>query len=151
MSKEIISKFYQAFKALDAEAMAACYHNEVLFEDPAFGQLRGEHAGNMWRMLCQSQQDKGMVIEYDVISDHKAHWQAHYLFSKTGRKVHNRIEATFTFKEGLIIEHTDRFNLHKWAGMALGLQGQLIGWTPYFKNKLQAQTNRLLTKFESKH
>jgi ketosteroid isomerase-like protein len=149
MSKEIISKFYQAFKVLDAETMSACYHPNVIFEDPAFGILKGEHAANMWRMLCQSQQDKGMLIEFNVLTDYTAHWEARYVFSRTGRKVHNRIHADFEFSEGLIIKHTDQFNLHRWAGMALGLQGKLIGWTPYFRKKLQLQTNRLLQKFES--
>ncbi|WP_439151156.1 nuclear transport factor 2 family protein [Winogradskyella sp.] len=42
-----------------------------------------------------------------------AHWEAFFTFSKTGRKVHNKIDASFEFKDGLIIKHTDGFNLHK--------------------------------------
>jgi ketosteroid isomerase-like protein len=44
MPHDLIETFYRAFAALDAEAMAACYHDEVTFEDPAFGQLQGEQA-----------------------------------------------------------------------------------------------------------
>ncbi len=53
--KSVIEKFYQAFEELDAESMIECYHNEIIFEDPAFGVLKGEKAKNMWRMLCDSQ------------------------------------------------------------------------------------------------
>lgn len=49
--KSIIEKFYQAFENFDAEGMIEYYHNEIKFEDPAFGVLRGEKAKNMWRML----------------------------------------------------------------------------------------------------
>lgn len=151
LSKEVISKFYQAFKQLDAEGMAACYHKDVHFTDPAFGDLHGAQACNMWRMLCESQKDKGMQINYEVLDDHSASWEAYYVFSKTGKKVHNRISAAFEFKEGMIIKHKDHFNLHRWAGMALGIQGKLIGWTPFFQKKLQQQTNRMLAKYESKY
>ena len=149
MSKETINKFYTAFQALDAETMASCYHADIEFEDPAFGKLTGEHAANMWRMLCENQKGKGMTIEFEVKSDSEAHWEPKYTFSKTGRSVHNLIDATFEFKDGLIIKHKDVFDLHRWAKQALGFQGLMIGWTGFFQKKLQSQTNYLLQKFES--
>ena len=150
----IIENFYQAFDALDSEGMVKCYHSEVKFEDPAFGMLTGEKAKNMWRMLCSSQKGKNFKvevsgIEYNEVTEvGRAHWEAHYLFSKTGRKVHNIIDAEFKIKDGKIIEHIDRFDLYSWSKQALGLSGYLIGWSGYFKNKLNAQTNALLSKFE---
>jgi ketosteroid isomerase-like protein len=150
-----IKKFYEAFAALDGAGMASCYHDEIVFEDPAFGKLRGEKAKNMWKMLCESQKGKGFKVEASAIrmegSQGRAHWEARYTFSQTGKKVHNIIEAEFEFQDGKIIRHTDRFNLYRWARQALGFQGILLGWTPLFKNKLQAQTNRMLTKFEQKN
>ncbi|MCP4441348.1 MAG: nuclear transport factor 2 family protein [Aureispira sp.] len=154
MEQELIKTFYQAFKDLDAEAMAACYHEDIVFEDPAFGVLKGEHAGNMWRMLCATQKGQNFVVEASNVQGANkkgsAHWEAHYLFSQTGRKVHNKIDAKFEFKDGKIIKHTDSFSLHKWAQQALGLKGFILGWTGFFKTKLHAQTNKLLAKFESK-
>ncbi|MFT4771922.1 MAG: hypothetical protein ACI9D1_001957, partial [Cryomorphaceae bacterium] len=79
-----------------------------------------------------------------------AHWEAKYTFSKTGRKVHNSIDATFEFSDGKIIKHTDDFDLKKWAKQAMGLKGALLGGTGFFKKKLQEQTNGMLAKFESK-
>ncbi len=153
--KTTIETFYKAFNELDAETMASCYHDDIVFEDPAFGVLKGERAKNMWRMLCKSQQGKSFkVVSSNIMAEtHQgsAHWEAFYTFSKTGRKVHNTIEATFEFKDGKIIKHTDVFNLHKWSKQALGFKGLLLGGTNFFKTKLQAQTNAMLDKFEQHH
>ena len=47
----LVREFYARFAARDAEGMAACYHPDVAFSDPVFPMLRGEEAGDMWRML----------------------------------------------------------------------------------------------------
>jgi len=149
MSKELITKFYTAFSALDSAIMVSCYHDDVVFTDPAFGTLKGERAKAMWVMLCKSAQD--LKIEFSEVEANEtsgsAHWDASYTFRKTGRPVLNKIDATFEFKDGKIIKHTDTFNLHTWAKQAIGFQGLLLGGTSFFKNKLHQQTNRLLDKF----
>lgn len=150
-NKALITKFYTAFKQLDAEAMASCYHPEIVFSDPAFGTLKGQQAGDMWRMLCENQKDKGLKVEFSNITSHSAHWEAHYVFSKTNRNIHNKIDASFEFKDGLIIKHTDTFNLHSWATQAMGIQGFLLGGTGFFRKKLQTQTNKLLQRYQAKH
>ena len=143
--KEIIEQFYGAFNALDAEAMVSHYHPQIVFEDPAFGELEGDHAGNMWRMLCQSQQGKEFKVEVSGIKPvgdlWAAHWEAYYTFSQTGRKVHNKIDAVLKFEDGKIIDHRDHFNLHAWAKQALGFQGALLGGTGFFRKKLNKQVS----------
>ncbi|WP_298901567.1 nuclear transport factor 2 family protein [uncultured Psychroserpens sp.] len=150
---ELIKKFYTAFDQLDAETMASCYHDDIVFEDPAFGVLKGPQAGNMWRMLANSQKGKEFKITFSNIktddNNGSAQWEAFYNFSKTGRKVHNVISASFEFKDGKIIKHTDYFDLHKWAKQAMGFKGLLLGGTGFFKRKLNQQTNHLLSKFEN--
>ena len=126
--------------------MVSFYHDEVVFTDPAFGNLKGVRAKNMWRMLCGNAQD--FKLEYSQVSEHSAYWEANYTFSKTGRRIHNKIDAFFEFKDGKIIKHLDSFNIHKWASQAIGFKGWLLGGTSYFKRKLNAQTNRLLEKYE---
>lgn len=149
---DIINKFYLGFQALDAEQMISCYHNDVKFEDPAFGELEGQSACNMWRMLCDSQRNKDFQLEFSNIhfdgTFGYAKWEAKYTFSKTGRKVHNKIQAQFQFKDGLIIEHKDDFNLHRWASQAMGVKGWLLGGTRFFRKTLQRQTNQMLAKYE---
>lgn len=150
--KKLIETFYNAFKHLDAETMVSCYHKDIVFEDPAFGVLKGNKAKNMWRMLCESQNGKDFKMNFSNIEANtlngSASWEAFYTFSKTGRKVHNVIRASFEFKDGKIIKHKDDFNLHKWARQALGFKGFLLGNTKFFKSKLNAQTNHFLSKFE---
>lgn len=105
-------------------------------------------------MLCQTQQGKDFkVITSNIEYTHeagKARWEAYYTFSKTGRKVHNVINATFKFKDCKIINHVDRFSLYRWSRQAMGIKGLMFGWTGGFKRKLNAQTKILLSEFEKK-
>lgn len=146
---QLLETFYTAFQQKDAETMVACYHDDIVFHDPAFGELKGDDAKAMWRMLCKNATD--LKIEYSNLQSTpttgSAHWEAWYTFSRTGKPVHNIIDATFEFKDGKIIRHTDSFNLHRWASQAMGFSGWLLGWTGVFQQKLQQQTKGLLSKF----
>lgn len=149
--EELVHTFYKAFSKLDAEAMVGCYHKNIKFHDPAFGELNGERAKNMWRMLCNSQKNKDFRIIYsNVIANEfngSVDWEAFYTFSKTGRKVHNLIHAQFQFQDGKIINHRDKFILQHWAKQAMGFKGWLFGNTTFFQKKLQTQTNLMLDKY----
>ncbi|MEQ1587396.1 MAG: nuclear transport factor 2 family protein, partial [Cyclobacteriaceae bacterium] len=74
-------------------------------------------------------------------------WLASYSFSKTGRKVNNRIQAAVTFKDGLIFDHRDDFDLWRWSRMALGTPGLLLGWSSFLKNKIHQNARKSLKKF----
>jgi hypothetical protein len=151
--KSLIETFYSAFQKKDAETMISCYHDNIIFQDPVFGELNGENARAMWRMLCQNAID--LRIEFSGIraslKKGSAHWEAWYRFSKTGRKVHNIVEAEFEFKDFKIIKHADTFNLHKWASQAMGWKGKLLGGTAFFKNKMHQKTNKMLVDFIEKN
>ena len=149
-NKGLIRKFYDAFAAGDKKIMIDCYHNDIVFEDPGFGVLRGTRANAMWEMLLD-RSNEGTIITYsDVQADEKngsANWVAQYTYGPKNRKVVNRISATFEFKDGLIIKHTDVFNLWKWSSQALGLPGYLLGWSPFMKNKMHSMTDKMLTAY----
>ena len=151
-NEETIRRFYTAFQKRDAAAMAACYAPDVRFSDPVFTDLRGAAAGTMWKMLCE--RGKDLKIEFrDVRADAtsgSAHWEAWYTFSASGRKVHNIIDATFEFRDGMIVKHTDRFDLHRWAGLALGLPGKLLGWSPLLQNKIRAMAQKGLDDYTAR-
>lgn len=150
---ELIDRFYSAFQQRDAETMAACYADDVVFSDPAFGELRGEAARDMWRMLLSRAQDLTLTFT-DVAADDqtgRAHWDARYTFSQTGRAVLNRIDARFVFRDGRIVEHRDRFDLWSWSRQALGLRGALLGWTPFVQRAIRAQANKGLDAWRAKH
>lgn len=149
--ERLVERFYQAFAALDAGAMATCYHPEVHFQDEVF-DLKGGEASGMWRMLCANGKDlrlqhSNIRTEGDWVC---AHWEAHYTFSTTGRHVHNVIEGKFRFDEGKIIEHIDQFDFYKWSKQALGTSGLLLGWTPFLKAKVQARALSQLKSFLAK-
>lgn len=134
--------------------MVEFYHDDITFEDPAFGVLHGQDAKDMWRMLCKTQKGKDFKVIFSKIEntpqEGKARWEAYYTFTKTGRKVHNVINASFKLKDGKIINHIDRFNLYRWARQAMGLKGFLFGWTDFFRKKLNNQTRFLLSEFQKK-
>jgi len=148
-NEELIEIFYTSFQKLDAEAMARCYHPDIRFSDPVFPVLSQSEAGAMWRMLCFQAKNFELTFS-DVEADErrgKAHWEAHYDFSATGRRVHNKIEAEFEFQDGKIIKHTDTFDFWKWSSMALGPVGFLLGWTPLLRKKVQKQAHERLARF----
>jgi ketosteroid isomerase-like protein len=146
----LIETFYTSFQKRDAEGMVACYHPDVRFSDPVFHELQGARACAMWRMLCKRASD--LQIEFrDVQADDRtgsAHWEARYLFSATGRKVHNVIDAKFEFRDGKIVRHADTFDLWRWAGMALGPKGKLLGWLPPIQRAIHQKAVRGLDEFE---
>jgi SnoaL-like domain len=154
VSKATIEKFYAAFARLDGDTMQACYAPHAHFEDEVFTLDGPGQIGGMWRMLCAATQAKGLAhwkLEVSQVTDHSAHWDAHYLFSATGRKVLNRIDASFEFDaNGLIVKHRDRFDFWAWSRQALGAPGVLLGWTPFLRNKVRAQAAGNLQRFLEK-
>jgi hypothetical protein len=151
-NEQLIHDFYSAFQARDGEKMAGFYGAGATFSDPAFGTLHGAEIGGMWRMLCARGRDLQIQFK-DVQADGdagSAHWEAWYTFSSTGRKVHNVIEASFRFENGKILEHRDSFNFWRWAAMALGPVGLLLGWAPPIQKKVRAQARRGLDAFMTK-
>lgn len=149
-AKKIADRFYSAFAKGDAETMNSLYADQVEFEDPAFGKLKGDRAKMMWNMLLERSQGN-LKIDYTIIESTEntalVNWEARYPFSKTGRQIHNKISAHLTIEDGKIIKHTDHFNLWKWSQQAFGIKGLMMGWTPFFRKKLQQQTRGLLVKF----
>lgn len=149
---ELIQRFYTAFQQRDIDAMLACYADDVVFSDPAFGELRGDLARDMWRMLVARAQDFSLTFGEVAADQHtgRAEWIAQYRFTATGRMVVNRIDARFRFRDGRIVEHRDSFDLWRWARQALGLKGALLGWTPFVQRAIRAQARKNLDAYRAK-
>lgn len=152
-NQQIIEEFYAGFASHHAETMTSCYHPDIVFNDPAFGTLHGKDAVDMWHMLMEK--SKGNIeIEFSDVKANEvsgsARWVATYVFSKTNRKVTNHIHATFEFKDGLIIRHTDHFDLWKWSAQALGFSGLLLGWSGFMQQKIRKQALQSLRHYQSK-
>jgi hypothetical protein len=147
---QTLETFYNAFRMLDAGRMEACYARAARFDDPVFSLQGRERIGGLWRMLCEGITDQGRAdwrLDFDdlVIGGAgetcvgHAHWEPRYRFGPTGRRVHNVIDATFTFDaDGMMLTHRDDFDLWRWARQAMGLRGALFGWSPWFTRQVRA-------------
>ena len=151
MSVELIERFYTAFNERDGDTMAACYLPDARFHDPVFGDLTGEQAGDMWRMLTGRAKDLRVELVERSADDAggSAHWRAYYTFAQTNRKVVNDIRATFRFRDGLIAEHVDRFSFWAWSRQALGPIGLVLGWNPVVRSSTSRKAREGLEQFRA--
>lgn len=133
--------------------MQACYAANATFNDAAFNNLNANEVKAMWAMLISNAKD--MEINFRDIkatpSGATAHWEASYTFSATGRKVLNKIDASFVIKDGKIVIHNDKFNFYAWAKQAFGLKGLLLGWTDFFKQKVSNGAKQKLAAYMLKN
>ena len=152
-AEQLINQFYTSFGQKDLKGILNCYHPEATFSDPVFGKLSSKEVKAMWHLLATRGKDLELTFS-DIKANEtngSCHWEARYTFSKTGRKVHNKINASFRFRDGKIIEHRDQFDLYKWMRMALGIPGLLLGWTPFLQNKVRKAAKADLAAFIKKH
>lgn len=151
-NSKMIGQFYSSFSQGNHAGMIACYSPDVAFADPVFS-LNGKRAGAMWHMLCEGGTDLEITFR-DIEADDqhgKAHWEARYTFSTTGRKVHNILDAEFVFQNGAIIQHRDQFDFWRWSRMALGPIGWALGWTPMLRQRVQRTAQKRLDQFIAAH
>ncbi len=150
---QLIRDFYSAFQQLDWETMATCYHADAVFSDPIFDSLDARATADMWRMLCAGAE--AFELEFDRLWADDTHgsasWQAKYLYTAgkgaSTRQVNNKVFAEFQFADGKIIRHSDHFNLWRWSAQALGAPGVFLGWSGWFRRKLQHRAARALAAF----
>ena len=149
MPVETIQRLYEALNRHDGDAAAACYTDDAVFRDPAFGRLTDGAVKDMWRMLCERSHDLEAVLLDSGAEGTEgwARWSARYTFSGTGRTVVNDIRARFRFRDDLIAEHVDTFSLRRWGGQALGTRGQVMGTTPLLGDAVRRQARRELERY----
>lgn len=151
-NEELIQTFYDAFARLDYAAMSDCYADDPVFNDPVFGILQGDEVRFMWQMLCKNAKDFTLHAEkIEVDGEYgTCNWTASYTFSKTGKRVVNKVKAHMRIENGKITEHTDEFDIYKWSRQALGLPGLLLGWSGYLKNKIRGDAKNKLYAYINK-
>ena len=145
LNEQVIRTFYSAFQNRDYQTMQNCYSDKVIFFDPVFEDLVDDEVRIMWEMLCKRATD--LSIQFDnVHADEEygtCNWVATYTFTKTKRRIINKVKAHMRFRDGKIIEHSDQFKLSNWCRQAFGIKGFLLGSTTWFQNKVRklAQQN----------
>jgi ketosteroid isomerase-like protein len=145
---KLIRQLYEAMDRHDGAAMARLYAPDGRFSDPAFGELTGAEAGDMWRMLTGRAEDLRVELaEHAADGDTgTARWIATYTF-RTGRSVTNDIRAEFRFRDGRIVEHRDSFSFWRWSRQALGPMGLALGWTPLLRAAVRKRARSDLAEF----
>jgi ketosteroid isomerase-like protein len=134
-----LTRFYTAFAQRDWAAMGVCYADDARFSDPVFPDLEAASVRAMWKMLLTSGTD--LRVTFRVVEEAAergvCELEAFYTFSKSGKKVHNKIRSEFKLRDGLIYRQRDHFNFWRWSTQALGVTGMLLGWSPMLKNKVR--------------
>ena len=101
-NEQCITTFYTAFQNKDYKTMQQCYTDNAVFTDEVFIDLDAKKVRAMWEMLIKGGKD--LKVEFDSVKANEkegsANWVATYTFSKTGKKVINRIHANFIFENG---------------------------------------------------
>lgn len=133
--------------------MQNCYSDEAVFNDPVFTNLDAEKVRSMWEMLVKRGTD--LHINFKIVEttdcSGSVEWIATYSFGPKKRKVINKINAKFEFKNGKIVKHTDEFSFPNWSRQALGTPGLLLGWTSFLKKKVQKTAMKGLKDFMDKN
>ena len=132
LSLSELEQFASALDDLEKEAHALIIHSEM---KPGFC------AGADLRELYERSQTMENSQAARGVRD----------FLERIHRVLNRIDASFTFKDGKIVRHVDAFDLRRWAGMALGLKGKLLGWLPAVQNAIRKQGDAGLRAYMAKH
>ena len=146
----IVNRFYEAFSKRDFRTMNDCYSDDIVFFDPVFQLIKGDQVKKMWDMLCRQAKDFELSYQNPVAIDHEyitCEWEATYTFSKTGKKVVNKVKAFMRIADGKIIEHSDGFSLHKWSMQAMGFSGWLLGWNRFYQHRIQQGAREKLLKY----
>lgn len=152
-NKQTIICLYDALARRDGDAMGQLYHPDATFKDPVFGALSRSEVAQMWKMLCTRGKDLELkLVRAETSGDVGfAEWEAQYSYGKKRNKVHNRVRSEFVFREGLIVEQLDQFDIRKWTAMALGMPGRLFGWATLLHKTVQKGARRSLASFARQH
>src|SRR5215470_16887300 len=102
VNEQAITTFYSAFQNRDYQTMQKCYADKVIFFDPVFEDLVDDEVRLMWEMLCKRATD--LSIQFgNVRADEEygtCDWVATYTFTKTKRKVVNKVKAHIRSQNG---------------------------------------------------
>jgi ketosteroid isomerase-like protein len=150
--EKLIHDFYSAFQKRDYQTMQSMYAHNATFNDPVFQNLNAEQTKAMWEMLCRRAKDFELSFENIKVDQYSgsADWRATYTFSATGKKIVNQIHSEFIFENGKIVQHVDEFYFYKWSKQAFGTKAALLGWTPFFRQKVRSSAMKSLKKSMTK-
>lgn len=150
---QILKNFYKAFNSADAKTMHSFYSDDIKFEDPAIGKIKGDKAKYWWQFLCENSVDLSIKIEEIKTDDEKgiAIWTNHYTVEETGNQVSLNIVSKFYLENGLITKHVDEYDIKSFVKQAFGSAAGIIGGSFLVKKTVRMQSEKLLKKYIEKY
>jgi len=147
LNSQTLNRYFECLTKGDYLGMQACLHPEVHFSDVGF-DLRRREVGAMWHMIISH----GIQV---VVGDKKvegqaatAHWECDYQFRKdetaAPRRVHNVVDSSFRFEDGLIREQHDDCDFWRWFEQAIGPIGKGAHMFDVLEDKLEQLLKREL-------
>lgn len=155
-NSKLIETFYESFQKRDFKGMNQCYHREVLFYDPVFGQMNYQEVCAMWHMLTQGAKKFELTYRMVEADSHfgSVEWHAEYTYKGIMGRINfvqNQVKAKFEFKDNLIYRHTDEFDFEKWIQMALNPWGKFFCKNTFFQSQIQKKARMKLKAFIQDH
>lgn len=131
----LLTKFFEYLNAHNLERIASCYHEEATFHDIAFNLKGKKQIYAMWDMICSVNKDNipsDIKVHIERLSANDATGSAvvleSYTYRDNNKKVHNKINSTFEFRDGLIYKQNDDCDPVSWANQAFGgIRGFIAG------------------------
>ena len=121
--RTVAETFFAAFKTRNHEGMNGLYaHTEnVVFSDPIFVDLDIDETLSMWLMLLGGKSPK-WDFAYEIVSVEgekvTIDWMADYVYTQTGRDVHNVVRTEMIVRDGKIFSQRDNWDLCAWTTQA---------------------------------
>jgi len=146
---KIIKEYYKAFENGDVATMLSFYDDDIKFEDPAIGKIKGDEAKYWWQFLCENSVDLSIDIKEIKIDEDKgiAIWTNHYTVEETGNRVSLDIVSKFYFEDGLIIKHIDEYDIKSFVKQAFGKAAGIVGGSFLVKKTVRLQSKKLLKQY----
>jgi hypothetical protein len=137
---QLIERVYAGIANHDLTAISECYHEDARFRDIAFECQGRARIHQMWHLVCHSGRPAVSGTSFDANDrSGSGKWHAEYWIDRTdddpGRFVVNDLRSTFTFRDGLILEHHDRCNWFKWANQAFPFPKNVAAYVPAVRKK----------------
>lgn len=144
-----IKKFYKAFENGNVEKMLSFYDDDIEFEDPAIGKIKGDIAKYWWQFLCENSVNLSIDIEEIKADDERgiAIWTNNYTVEETGNAVALDIVSKFYFEDGLIVKHVDEYDIKSFVKQAFGSAAGLVGGSFLVKKTVRSQSKKYLKKY----
>jgi hypothetical protein len=118
---QLLDRFYKGVQDHDHLSIADCYHPSARFKDIAFDLSEKKMIRAVWHMISKTD----LEIKYTVEDADENNGRA---FTDTGNTVHNKLESTFRFQDGLIFNQVDDCDAWNWGMQALGPAYGFVSW-----------------------